>query len=316
MQYPLNLKLVLKLTWTISLFARNEKILPSNVLFWSTKQHRRGFRILDPQRTQRRVQNFWSPKQHVRWFRISDPQKKTTKGLEFDPQKPQERIQYFWSPKEQRIRFRISDPLQRHTKWFRVSDPLQRQTKGFRISDPLQRQTKGFRISDPLQRRTKVFRIFDPRKNTGEDSEFLIPYNDTKWFRISDLPLNRIPNFLSPTNIVSRGIRISDHPNNPREKIISLSGLKAVTKSEVKVNIKGFWSKLFHHHKFLFNHESYYQCTCSHIKSINIISLKTWFRTCCLPEQCLIKIFFLDNNNRNFMQVHYIPYTQIIMQEW
>lgn len=101
--------MVLKLTWKFSLFARNQKILPSNSLFlfgiscleiqnfWSPKQHRKGFRISDPQRIQRTIPNFWSPKN-------------TTKDSEFlIPQ-----------------RFRISDPLHWHTKGFRNSDPLQR----------------------------------------------------------------------------------------------------------------------------------------------------------------------------------------------
>ena len=114
----------------------------------------------------------------------------------------------------------------------------------------------------------------------------------TKRLRISDLPLNRIPNFLSSKNTASWGIRISDHPNNLREKIIFLSGLKAVTKSEVKVNIKGFFSKL--KTDFKFHHINFIQSQVYPMQSRTIILLKTGFRSCCLPEKCLIKISFLD----------------------
>ena len=58
-----------------------------------------------------------------------------------------------------------------------------------------------------------------------------------KGFRISDLPLNRIPNFLSPKNSLKRNQNFS--PNNLREKKnIFLSDIKAVTKSEVKIIVK------------------------------------------------------------------------------
>ena len=159
-------------------------------------------------------------------------------------------IQNFWSPKQPRRGFRISDPQttqgrirnfwspKKRGRGFRFLIPQRTQQrvqnlehrKRFRISHPLKWQTQGCWISDHLQRSTKVFRI-------------------------SDLPLNRIPKFLSPKNIASRGIKISDHPNNLREKKF-LSGLKAVTTSAVKVNIKGFWSKLktdykFHHINFI-----------------------------------------------------------------
>ena len=79
----------------------------------------------------------------------------------------------------------------------------------------------------------------------GKDSEFLM-----------SVPSNRIPNILSQKNIVSSGIGIPDHPNKLSEKNIFLSGLKAVTKSEVKIITEGFWSKLktdykFHHINFI-----------------------------------------------------------------
>ena len=151
-------------------------------------------------------------------------------------------IQNFWSPKQHKEGFGISDPPRNaeEDSEFLIPQRTQRRVqnfipnlehrKRFRISDPLKWHTQGCWISDHLQRSTKVFRI-------------------------SDLPLNRIPKFLSPKNIASRGIKISDHPNNLREKKF-LSGLKAVTTSAVKVNIKGFWSKLktdykFHHINFI-----------------------------------------------------------------
>ena len=72
MQFTLNLKLVLKLTGNVSLFARNYKILPSNTgedsEFLIPQEQRRGFRISDPQTTLE-IQNFWPP---------PPPQKKTT----------------------------------------------------------------------------------------------------------------------------------------------------------------------------------------------------------------------------------------------
>ena len=97
------------LTANVSLFARNHKILPSNLL-------------MIPQTTRERIQNFWSPKnrgddsefltpkQHWR-FRISDPPNNTGEDSAFlSPKKTQERIQNFWSPKQHRRGFRISDP--------------------------------------------------------------------------------------------------------------------------------------------------------------------------------------------------------------
>ena len=170
--------MVLKLTWKFSLFARNQKILPSNSLFlfgiscleiqnfWSPKQHRKGFRISDPQRIQRTIPNFWSPKN-------------TTKDSEFlIPQ-----------------RFRISDPLHWHTKGFRNSDPLQRH-KSIQNFWSFKGHRRRFSISDPPRNivRERIQNFWSPAEQA------------------------RIPNFLSPKNIVSSGIGISDHPNNLREK--------------------------------------------------------------------------------------------------
>ena len=273
---------------------------------WSPKNITKGSEFLIPQTTRKMIQNFWSPKEDNKGFRIWSP-KTTGKDSVFKvliPQRTEDKIQNFWSPTTTHKMIQsFWSPATTNKRSQNFWSPTTTNKRIQNFWSPTKTHKSIQNFWSPKEHRRR-FRISDPLQW------------HTKWFRISDLPLNRIPNFLSPTNRVSREIRISDHPTNPREKIISLPGLKAVTKSEVKVNIKGFWSKLFHHHKFLFNHESYYQCTCSHIKSINIISLKTWFRTCCLPEQCLIKIFFLDNNNRNFMQVHYVPYTQIIMREW
>ena len=116
-QFTLNLKLVLKPTGNVSLFAGNRKILPSNFLFFistlfgppnNTGEY---WEFLIPQTTQERIQNFRSPKQHRRGFRISDSPKNKGRIQNFwSPKTTQERIQNFWSPKQHRRGCRISDP--------------------------------------------------------------------------------------------------------------------------------------------------------------------------------------------------------------
>ena len=116
------------------LFARNHKILSSNLLmipqttqeriqnFWppnntgdseflTTKQHRRGFRISDPQtehwrfrisdpQTTQQIQNFWPPNNTGEDSEFLTP-KLNTGDSEFQiPQTRQERIQNFWFPKQ------------------------------------------------------------------------------------------------------------------------------------------------------------------------------------------------------------------------
>ena len=85
------------------------------------------------------------------------------------------------------------------------------------------------------------------------ESEILIPqstHGGALW--IFDLTHYRIPwYFWAPKNIVPRWIRISDHPNNLREKKSCFLWAQSSNKSEVKVN-KGFdWIWLFHHISFI-----------------------------------------------------------------
>ena len=182
MQFTLNFKLVLKLTGNVSLFARNHKILPSNLL-------------TIPQTTQERIQHFWSPKnrredsefltpkQHWR-FRISDPPNNTGGDSEF------------LTPKQHRRGFRISDPpintgrIQNFwppNNTGKDSEFLTTKTTKERNSECLtpKQHKRGFRISD-RQTTQKRIQNFWPPNNTGEDSEFLIPKQHRRGFRISD----------------------------------------------------------------------------------------------------------------------------------
>ena len=222
--------MVLKLTWKFSLFARNQKILPSYVLFLFGISCLEIQNFRSYQTTQKRIQNFWSPKN-------------TTKDSEFLI-------------------------LKEHNEGFRISDPPKYDRNGFSISDTpkiqnfwsptmTHRRIQNFWSPTKTQKYSEF--LIPQRTRTGEDSEFLI-YRGTlagKGFRISHLPSNRIPNILSQKNIVSSGIGIPDHPNNSSEKKkIFLPGLKAVTKSEVKIITEGCWSKLktdykFHHINFI-----------------------------------------------------------------
>ena len=89
LQCTQNLKLALKVTRKVYLFARNQKNFPS----WSV--------MFNPHRLLETTANFWSPKQHRRGFRISDPLKNTRKDSEFlIPQSILERVQNFWSPNQ------------------------------------------------------------------------------------------------------------------------------------------------------------------------------------------------------------------------
>lgn len=147
----------------------------------------------------------------------------------------------------------------------------------------------------------------DPRpfNDTQKDSEFLIPYKDAQKyseFSIPERTREKIQSFWSSTEQDSQLLIPKEHSFKRNQNFWSPKppqGKKLISpfwpQSSLGLGLKGFRSKLFHLPKFLFNHQSYYQCTCSHIKSIKI-SLKTWFRTCCMLEQCLIKIFFLNSN--------------------
>ena len=176
--------MVLKLTWKFSLFARNQKILPSNVLFLfgiscleiqnfrSYKQHRKGFRISDPQRIQRRILNFWSSKN-------------TTKDSEFlTPKIPQERIQYFWYPKDSEFLIPYNDTQKDSEFLIPYKD-----TKVFRISDPPKNTyRRRFRISD-LPRNIGRERIQNFSSPIEQDSQHFIPKEHSlEWNRNSWSP--------------------------------------------------------------------------------------------------------------------------------
>ena len=86
--------------------------------FWSPKQqqHRKEFRNSDPPNNKGKNSESLIPEENNEGFRITDPQR------------AQRRIQNFWSPKSTGKdsvflipqRFRISDPQQWHTKGFRI----------------------------------------------------------------------------------------------------------------------------------------------------------------------------------------------------
>ena len=177
--------MMLKLTWKFSLFARNQKILPSNVLFLfgiscleiqnfrSYKQHRKGFRISDPQRTQRRILNFWSSKN-------------TTKNSEF------------LTPKCHRKGFSISDTPKIQNFW----SPTMTHRRNQNFWSPTKTQ--------------KYSEFLIPQRTQEKIQNFWSTEEHWPWKDFHP-PSNRIPNILSQKNIVSSGIGIPDHPNNSSE---------------------------------------------------------------------------------------------------
>ena len=159
--------------------------------FWSPKQQRGEFRISEPRRIQRRIPNFWSPKSTTKDSEFSIP-KEHRKG--FSISDPPE-IQNFWSSTMTHKRIQnFWSPTKTHKRMLNLWSPTKAQKSIQSFWSPKEHRRR-FRISDP------------PRNMAG------------KGFRISDLPLNRIPNFLfypQKSNIVSRGIRIS--PKQPKRK--------------------------------------------------------------------------------------------------
>ena len=196
-----------------------------------------------------RIKNKWFLEFLVARLKISDPPSNTGKNSEFlIPQTTKERIQNFWSPKnttkdseflipkEHRKGFSISDPPKIQNFW--SSTMTHKRIQNFwspthkmmlNLWSPTKAQKSIQSFWSPKEHRRR-FRISDPPRNMAG-----------KGFRISDLPLDRIPNFLSPKNIVSRGIRIS--PKQPKRKKIFFS---LGSESEVKymIIVKGFWGKL------------------------------------------------------------------------
>ena len=192
---------------------------------WNFLSRDSKFQIL--QTTQKRIQNFWSPKNTMKDFEFMIL-KEHNEGFRIsDPQIPQERIQYFSKDSEFLI--------------------------------PYNDTQKDSEFLIPYKD-TKVFRISDPPKNTEEDSEFLI-YRGTlagKGFRISHLsPIEQDSQHFLPKEHSLEWNRNSWSPKQPKwKKDIFLSGLKAVTKSVVKIITEGFWGKLktdykFHHINFI-----------------------------------------------------------------
>ena len=175
--------------------------------FWFPKNTAKVSEFLIHQTTQERIQSFWSLKEHNEGFRTSDLPNNTEENSEFlIPQRTQGRVQNL-IPKEQWKGFSISDPLKEHRRRLRISEPL---------NDSRQ----DSELLSPLRTLERIQKFWSPPHWTG------------------------FPTSYPQRGYVLRGIRISDHPNNLRGKTIFLSGLKAVTKFEVKVDTKGFWSKL------------------------------------------------------------------------
>ena len=121
LQFTLNVKMMLKLTRKVSLFARNHKIHPNKppILYpnligmpeprikpkWSSEfLERFSHRKME-------IQNFWYPYKHRRGFKIYDAHRSTGGDSGFlTPSTTQERIQNFLSPQGHSKKFRISDP--------------------------------------------------------------------------------------------------------------------------------------------------------------------------------------------------------------
>ena len=111
LQFTLNLKLVLKLTGNVFLFARNQKFFQA-ISLWSLKEHGR-FRISDPlnntgldseflipQITQERIRNFWFLNNTGEDSEFLIPQTTPERIQNLIPQTPKERIQNFRSTKQ------------------------------------------------------------------------------------------------------------------------------------------------------------------------------------------------------------------------
>ena len=178
----------------------------------------RDSKFLIPQTTQKRIQNFWSPKN-------------TTNDSEF------------LIPKEHNEGFRISDPPKIQNFW---SPTLtHKRIQKFWSPTKTQKYSK-FLILQRTQEKIQYFWSTEEH-SPGKDSEFLITRwtgQDSQLFIPKEHSLKWNRNFWSPKQ-----------PKR-KKKYIFLSGLKAVTKSEVKIIIKGFWSKLktdykFHHINFI-----------------------------------------------------------------
>ena len=176
--------------------------------FWSPERHRKEFRISDPPNNKGENSEFLIPKEYNEGFRISDPQR------------AQQRIQNFWSPKSTGKdsvflipqRFRISDPQQRHTK-LRIQNfwsPTKTHKRMLNLWSPTKAQKSIQSFWSPKEHRRR-FRISDPPRNMAG-----------KGFRISGLPLNRIPNFLSP-KIEHSLNRNQNFPQTTQEKKLFFS---------------------------------------------------------------------------------------------
>ena len=121
LQFTVNVKMMLRLTRKVSLFARNHKIHPNKppILYsnligipepcikpkWSAEFLKRfSHRKME-------IQNFSSPNKHSKGFKIYDANSSAGEDSGFlSPSKTLESIQNFWSPQEHRKKFRISYP--------------------------------------------------------------------------------------------------------------------------------------------------------------------------------------------------------------
>jgi len=165
----------------------------------------------------------------------------------------------FWSRKQHRRGFRISDPPK---KEFRISDPPKNTTN----------TTKGSEFLIPQRTLQRVQNFWSP-KNATKGSEFLIPQRT----------LQRVQNFWSPKEHY-KGFRISDPPKNTTkglEFLIPKEHRKWFSISDPQKNTGGDLEFLI----------SFKASVTSNVATLG-------FRSCCLPERCLIKylIYFLDNN--------------------